>query len=547
MADNSSEKSSQQTHSAKDKVFIDLTDTGPYDDSRPDVKEAARIQKQWNINLDGARLERPKARRGPKSTPQRKPLRDVTPARGQACQKRSSSDNQLFTHTKKLNSRPPTVPEQGTNVLGPVYVSRDSRRQIRGTHMDGFEAIGDTEPSSVESQTASNQQPIDILTETDLGAPRAKNGTSRDPTLEGQGSFHDNPSSVNASTSERFDQRVHSPFLSELCLEVEPQPLMSDVEPYDHSEEASSEELGVFLTPAVGEKLITETTHPLHPKPEFERFHPEDLSVLTITHKVLDLMRSALSEKQGTDHGLVYMLRMIGRPGFVKIGCTRKSLDKRMKEINECIPHKLQSISDDDRCPVPNYMRVERLIHAELHTYRRAFSCDCGKRNFDDEADNGATRHNEWFEIDEEKALEVVSRWKKWIRTRPYYKRTLRATEEMRIKIYCHKPEKMKDMQIAGSNEWRWDVFMCHTEWELRWLGIRDLIAGEPLRRSTRRGHGSYWDLWQARVQLHLMLSLVAYILSVIEPAFLPPAAYTLISIFWRFVVLGRMVDMCAF
>jgi len=89
-------------------------------------------------------------------------------------------------------------------------------------------------------------------------------------------------------------------------------------------------------------------------------------------------------------------------PNYVKIGRTKKGAHKRKDALENCgfNLHKAH-------CKVENaflhYEIVELLIHKALHNERKKFDCHC------------STVHGEFFEMNEERALEHVDMWCSWV------------------------------------------------------------------------------------------------------------------------------------
>lgn len=167
----------------------------------------------------------------------------------------------------------------------------------------------------------------------------------------------------------------------------------------------------------------------------FFPFHPKPERILETTYEVFRVMKRPLSDKKDLDEGYVYTLRMVERPGYLKIGRTTVDIEKRRKQINSCIKYQLEAANDADLCSVSNHTRVETLVHKELRNYRRAFPCGCKKKAKNRKCD-GLNMHGEWFFIDEAKAFEAIERWRKWMSTDPYCDGSLRNSEQLRIAFY---------------------------------------------------------------------------------------------------------------
>jgi hypothetical protein len=118
--------------------------------------------------------------------------------------------------------------------------------------------------------------------------------------------------------------------------------------------------------------------------------------------------------------GWLYILKDPYHPGHVKIGMTEEKnrvakkdeIETRLqahlcrchRDYRLCFPQK----GEHERERSPHIKRVEALVHAELHYFRRQVNCDCG------------TRHREWFEMELDIAVDIVEKWMSWMREKPY-------------------------------------------------------------------------------------------------------------------------------
>ena len=94
-------------------------------------------------------------------------------------------------------------------------------------------------------------------------------------------------------------------------------------------------------------------------------------------------------------------------PAKVKIGKTLKDPQKRKAQWESCgLP--LLEVEDSYKNGFNHYSVVESLIKAELHNERRKHKCPY-------HTPKEWVEHEEWYEIDKEKALKSVHRWRHWI------------------------------------------------------------------------------------------------------------------------------------
>ncbi|EMT69710.1 hypothetical protein FOC4_g10000990 [Fusarium odoratissimum] len=126
------------------------------------------------------------------------------------------------------------------------------------------------------------------------------------------------------------------------------------------------------------------------------------------------VQREMLRELHDMDQrdGHVYMYKVEGNPGFVKIGYTTRFVEERLQEWDfDCnrASKVLYPISLSTAAAIPNARRVEALCHAELDHRRITIYCHgCLKQ------------HLEWFEIPSTEAIAVIQKWSDWMATRPY-------------------------------------------------------------------------------------------------------------------------------
>ncbi|KAH3008657.1 hypothetical protein KXW60_001878 [Aspergillus fumigatus] len=136
--------------------------------------------------------------------------------------------------------------------------------------------------------------------------------------------------------------------------------------------------------------------------------------------------RSPLDAELGDlKDGYVYMYKVEGNDGFVKIGYTSRTTDERLKEWAFACNRapKLLYPNSSNLQKVPNARRVEALCHAELHHRRvRVYCTGCLKQ------------HLEWFEIPAVDAIAVISKWSNWMASKPYQKIKLRSRSIWHLK-----------------------------------------------------------------------------------------------------------------
>ncbi|KZL79392.1 hypothetical protein CI238_01287 [Colletotrichum incanum] len=110
--------------------------------------------------------------------------------------------------------------------------------------------------------------------------------------------------------------------------------------------------------------------------------------------------------------GCIYLYKIKLRGSEVrllKIGRTQKHTKKRLKQIRAACGH-LEIVEHDKAVAedIPFHGFAEKLIHTELNNYQHQWLCACG------------TRHNEYFRVSEDTAVEVFERWRDFCKKEPW-------------------------------------------------------------------------------------------------------------------------------
>jgi hypothetical protein len=135
-------------------------------------------------------------------------------------------------------------------------------------------------------------------------------------------------------------------------------------------------------------------------------FHPhinEPTSEDTVAWRLCENLNERYY-KRDFKTGSVYIYSRKSSPGYVKIGWTSKSVNVRLAEWSECgyTPIELFRVTE-----VPYAQRVETLTHYELiKEWRREQPCKgCWMKK------QKQVRHQEWFEVSQERAIQVLGTW----------------------------------------------------------------------------------------------------------------------------------------
>ena len=255
-------------------------------------------------------------------------------------------------------------------------------------------------------------------------------------------------------------------------------------------------------------------------KPSFERYNQGKLPATNITNNVFNLLLKSLGKSKDPSQGYIYALSMEGYPGYIKIGRTGGSIKKRKTEIKRCVGYELHVFNKNDHHPVPNYERVEELIHEELREERRQFACPvCPPNNA--KGVDCPKLHKEWFDINEDKASAVIDRWREWMWSDPYSGGELRPTERLKIGFYRRCAAQLP-----------WTDFVKFPRWKLpcMWLH-KELHKSRPLKPACSRWD-SLCEHWKSNLVFYLSTLIFSHALFNIV-ALLPPALISIENFAW--------------
>ncbi|KFZ09538.1 hypothetical protein V502_08681 [Pseudogymnoascus sp. VKM F-4520 (FW-2644)] len=164
------------------------------------------------------------------------------------------------------------------------------------------------------------------------------------------------------------------------------------------------------------------------------------------------------------EKGFVYIYKLDSSKGHVKIGKSRQKHGERVKQWAKSCKLPFQRISDPNDKMFLHYGIVEKLAHAELSDKRKAYKCEICK--------NKGRIHDEWFEVTESKALEVIERWRGWLVQQQPYGRdgTLRG-------IWTWKRDKLSETNTDDLKQW---VILTWPDWSAyAWYRIDNYLDEE--------------------------------------------------------------------
>ncbi|KAL8897583.1 MAG: hypothetical protein Q9207_007145 [Kuettlingeria erythrocarpa] len=184
-----------------------------------------------------------------------------------------------------------------------------------------------------------------------------------------------------------------------------------------------------------------------------------------------------------TKTGYIYIYWFPGNFGHIKLGCTTRTVDIRLREWERQCGHKVFLVAEADQEPMPHVHRVENILKAQLRNCRRKeTTClRCGKC------------HQEWFEQAQQEVIDSVQKWADWIRTNPYREVSpgvwkLKKSQKKTLEALCQSPPTSPNIRARRAST------PCRMERKQRNgrrasvlpISLRRTVSAEPPRRSVR-------------------------------------------------------------
>ena len=201
---------------------------------------------------------------------------------------------------------------------------------------------------------------------------------------------------------------------------------------------------------------------------DFEPSNSNEEPLGATVQKIFQKIKKDIPQPNGgASEGYIYVFRVVGRPGFVKIGITQGAIETRLKQVQSCTKYELEVLGTLSPTLVPFYERVEELIHMDLRNKHHSFECKCKQKQKQhrSNASDGLTKHGEWFAIGELEAMKTVERWTQWALQKPYTADGMLKAEWQRNIRYCEtNPDYYnKTVPAEENNNERWKSFMNGT------------------------------------------------------------------------------------
>ncbi|KAK3941098.1 hypothetical protein QBC46DRAFT_312338 [Diplogelasinospora grovesii] len=159
------------------------------------------------------------------------------------------------------------------------------------------------------------------------------------------------------------------------------------------------------------------------------RLYPQALTPLSQLKDLLHIMTQTVTALRRRA-GFIYAFARPSLPGFLKIGYVQDArVDRRLSKWQAACGHPVTEVFRT-RIACAAVERIESLVHATLREHRRVEDppcerCESRKRERrqkpgERRAAAAGVRHDEWFEVEEQAAKEVVDAWTLFAEQRPY-------------------------------------------------------------------------------------------------------------------------------
>ena len=234
---------------------------------------------------------------------------------------------------------------------------------------------------------------------------------------------------------------------------------------------------------------------------EIRTFIPFDLRSRSTRDKddvLMNAITRDLTKREIAGTGVIYVYWFPGNFGHLKIGVTTRAVEARLREWERTCghrPHLLYPQTPAEQEPVPHIYRVEALVHAELHKFRRTqVRCKfCGKS------------HKEWFERSSEDAIATVKKWTAWMRGAPYAEKVFTDNEDKdcddtrslpewilkseltsSIQALCQpSPDDLRPPPSSSPRRYRPTMRRPSSNIEARWVNLRPRLHSPRMTRSV--------------------------------------------------------------
>jgi hypothetical protein len=138
-----------------------------------------------------------------------------------------------------------------------------------------------------------------------------------------------------------------------------------------------------------------------------------------VRKRILESFASGIDDLGSAREGFVYAFRDNELP-LIKIGFTAGTLHARQSRIEKRCGF-VKGLTLVDAVKVKAYKQLERIVHQDLAPHRVYFDCACGKIV----NKKGFSRHQEYFQIDDDTAQSTLRLWRDFVEQRPWERHSL--------------------------------------------------------------------------------------------------------------------------
>jgi hypothetical protein len=180
-----------------------------------------------------------------------------------------------------------------------------------------------------------------------------------------------------------------------------------------------------------------------------------------VRKRILESFKPGVDDTGPAKKGFVYAFRDNDFP-LIKFGSTAGTLNQRRSHIERKCGF-VNGLTLVVAVEVNAYKQLEKIIHQDLAPHRIYFDCACGKRD----NQKGFSRHQEYFQIDDNAALSTLQLWGEFVEQKPW-------------ESHSHKDQwydKLSTRSEVASSE----THTSHNERVKRWRNFFGIVLGSKL------------------------------------------------------------------
>lgn len=164
-------------------------------------------------------------------------------------------------------------------------------------------------------------------------------------------------------------------------------------------------------------ELEIASPHSTAPAADGEPSYPDwrewekDYNDKDIQIRLMKMIRAKIPKPiNGREEGSIYIYTSPTCKGYFKVGLTYGNIPARIQAQKKC-GLILERVEDPHQARFRHAGLVDKLIKWDLYHFRRKFPCKGCKSS----SHGGPTKHGEWYEIELERLLMIIEKWRSWI------------------------------------------------------------------------------------------------------------------------------------